>query len=257
VGKPKSVKKFLPEFLAARLDAEKRYGLRLTLFALAIVLATLPFGLLLKAVVDRNPRLQSFDTALSEHLYGWTRGQEILVLILKVLSFLGKPLWFYILIGGVSIYLFRLKRIRLMTFLIATTAGGGIVDTIIKVAVNRGRPEVEIPLIHAVGKSFPSGHAMTSTIAYGALLLIFMPLVPRRWRPTALGATVLLVLAIGFSRLALGVHFVTDVIGGYVLGLSWLIAATAAFSIWRQERGRKPVEVKEGVEPEAARDLKP
>ena len=251
------MKTLLPGFVADRLDAEKRYGLRLTLFAISIVLATLPFGLLLKAVVDKDPELQSFDTALSERLYGWTRGKEALITVLKVISFMGKPLWFYILIGAVSIYLFRSKRVRLMIFLIASTLGGGIIDTIIKVAVNRGRPEVEIPLIDAIGKSFPSGHAMTSTIAYGALLLIFMPVIARAFRPLAIGATVCLVLLIGFSRLALGVHFLTDVIGGYVLGLSWLIASTAAFSIWRTETGKKAIEVVEGVEPEAAKDLKP
>jgi membrane-associated phospholipid phosphatase len=48
---------------------------------------------------------------------------------------------------------------------------------------------------------------------------------------------------------------VTDVLGGYVLGLAWLAASTAAFSTWRVERGRAPVEVTEGLEPEAASDL--
>jgi undecaprenyl-diphosphatase len=67
-----------------------------------------------------------------------------------------------------------------------------------------------------------------------------------------LAGAVLLVAAICFSRLALGVHFITDVVGGVVLGLAWLAASTAAFSIWRVERGRPPVQVKEGVEPEAA-----
>ena len=56
---------------------------------------------------------------------------------------------------------------------------------------------------------------------------------------------------------ALGVHYISDVLGGYVLGLAWLAASTAAFSIWRVERGRRPVEPIEGLEPEAATDLRP
>ena len=56
----------------------------------------------------------------------------------------------------------------------------------------------------------------------------------------------------GLSRLSLGVHFLSDVLGGFVLGLAWLAASTAAFSIWRSEQRKKPVDVMEGVEPEVA-----
>ena len=124
-----------------------------------------------------------------------------------------------------------------------------------KVAVNRPRPSVLDPIISAHGKSFPSGHAMSSTVVYGALLLVFLPMVPRRWRPAAIGGTVLLVALIGFSRLGLGVHYLSDVLGGYVLGLAWLAVSTAAFSIWRAQRGKPPVHVTEGLAPEAAADL--
>jgi membrane-associated phospholipid phosphatase len=111
------------------------------------------------------------------------------------------------------------------------------------------------PVATAHGKSFPSGHAMSSTFVYGSLLLVFLPVVRRRVRPILFGLTVVLVAAIGFSRLALGVHYITDVVGGVVLGLAWLAASTAAFSTWRVERGRPPVDVTEGLEPEAAEDL--
>jgi len=67
---------------------------------------------------------------------------------------------------------------------------------------------------------------------------------------------VLLVGAIGFTRLALGVHYISDVLGGVVLGLAWLAASTAAFSTWRLERGRPAVDPMEGLEPEAAADLR-
>jgi membrane-associated phospholipid phosphatase len=121
--------------------------------------------------------------------------------------------------------------------------------------VDRARPSLEDPVATAHGKSFPSGHAMSSTFVYGALLLVFLPVIGRRYRPLVIGGAVLLVLAIGFTRLALGVHYITDVVGGIVLGLAWLAASTAAFSIWRVERGDPPVDVAEGLEPEAAEDL--
>jgi membrane-associated phospholipid phosphatase len=250
------VKKLLPEFIADRLDPNQRYGLRLTLLALAIALVAVPFGLLLEAVVHKDKELQEIDTALSEQLFGWVSKKEVVVAVLKFLSFLGKPLWFWIVVGAAGIYLFKVGRIRLLAFLLIATVGGGVVDTIVKVAVNRSRPELEDPLIEAFGKSFPSGHAMTSIITYGALLLIFMPAIPKRWRVPAVGMGVTLVASIGFSRLALGVHYLSDILAGYALGLAWLVASTAAFSIWQQEKGRKPVEPLKGVEPAAARDLK-
>lgn len=134
--------------------------------------------------------------------------------------------------------------------------GGGIVDTIVKVAVDRPRPELEFPLATAFGKSFPSGHAMSSTVTYGALLLVFLPVVHRRLRAPAFVLTLGLVLVIGAARLLLGLHFVTDVLGGYVLGLAWLAGSAAAFSIWRKEEGKPTVGVSEGLEPEAAEDLR-
>jgi undecaprenyl-diphosphatase len=66
-------------------------------------------------------------------------------------------------------------------------------------------------------------------------------------------ATIVLVLAIGASRVLLGVHFVSDVVGGWVLGLAWLIGAVAVFEIWREEEGGPPVQpLEEGVEPGVA-----
>jgi undecaprenyl-diphosphatase len=59
-----------------------------------------------------------------------------------------------------------------------------------------------------------------------------------------------MVLAIGFSRIALGVHYLSDVLGGYVLGAAWVAAMAALFNALRVERGRRPVDVREGLEPE-------
>jgi membrane-associated phospholipid phosphatase len=243
--------KTLPASVRRRLDPDARYGLRLSLFALAFLLVAIPFGLLLDQVKN-NRGLVRLDTSAANHLHGWVRGSDELVRNLKVLTFFGSPVWFYIIVIPAVIWLWRKGHPRLAIFLVVTTLGGGLVDTVVKEAVNRARPSLTDPVATAHGKSFPSGHAMSSTFTYGALLLVFLPVVARRYRPVAVGAAALLVVAICFSRLALGVHFITDVVGGVVLGLAWLAASTAAFSIWRVERGRPPVHVSEGVEPEAA-----
>jgi undecaprenyl-diphosphatase len=170
-------------------------------------------------------------------------------------SFLGSPPWLTVMVVAALAYVLRRRRVRLAVFLVATSLTGGLIDTVVKIAVDRDRPSLEAPVATAHGQSFPSGHAMSSTVVYGALLLVLLPALPRGARRPALFLAVVLVLAIGFTRLALGVHYISDVLGGYVLGLAWLTASTAAFSVWRVERGRAPVDPLEGLEPEAAADL--
>jgi undecaprenyl-diphosphatase len=245
----------LPDAVRRRFDPAERYGLRVTLFAIAVVLVAVPFGILLEQVVRSGPLLR-VDKGVADAFHRWAVGLGPGAITgIKVVSDLGRPPTLTVLAGLGALYVIRHGRLRLALFLVTTAILGGLVDTAVKVLVNRPRPVFEDPLAHALGKSFPSGHAMSSTVVYGALLLVFLPAVPRRARPGVVAATVALVLAIGASRLALGVHFLSDVLGGYVLGLAWLCASVAAFRVWRTERGRPPAPVLAGVEPEAAADL--
>jgi undecaprenyl-diphosphatase len=245
----------LPESLRRRLNPDERYGLRVTLFAIAIVLVTVPFATLVFQVVAKGP-LTELDGSVANRLNDWVHNSPAAVRALEGISNIGKPITLFVLVTAAVLYLLWRRRIRLALYLVVTSAGGGLVDTAVKILVNRPRPVVDHPIATALGKSFPSGHAMSATVTYGALALVFLPALPRRWRPVALCGVVLLVLAIGTSRLFLGVHFVSDVVGGFVLGLAWLAASTAAFSIWRREEGKKPVELTEGLEPEAGPALR-
>ena len=238
-----------PGFVAHRLDPEARYGLRVTLFAAAFLLVAVPFGWLLNQV-ESNGALVDLDTGGANALHEWALRSDGAVGLLRAVTFLGAPPWLFVTVVVGTVLLARAGRWRLAVFLVVTTALGGLLDTAVKMAVNRPRPSLLDPIVFAHGKSFPSGHAMSSTIVYGSLLLVFLSNVPRRWRPAAIAGTGLLVAVIGFSRLALGVHFLSDVLGGCVLGLAWLAASTAAFGIWRRERGGPPLDPVEGLEPE-------
>lgn len=251
LGKPGSVKTTPNSWIKARLDPTQRYGLRLTLFTLAFLLVAVPFGLLLDQVM-REGSLIKVDTAAANHLHAWIRESSAWVFVMEAISFLGDPIWFYAVGAVVCLVLWRMSRKRLLAFFLATTLGGGLVDTVVKVVVDRDRPSLEDPVASAHGQSFPSGHSMSSVVFYGAILLIFMPFIAKRLRFPAIAGAAVLCLAIGFSRLALGVHYITDVLGGFALGLAWLTLSVAAFSTWREERGRKPVEAVRGLEPEAA-----
>ena len=86
-------------------------------------------------------------------------------------------------------------------------------------------------------------------VAAAVLLLVFLPLLRRAWRALAIAAAVAWVLAIGFARITLGVHYVSDVLAGYALGAAWVAAMIAVFNAWRRERGRPPADPAQGLEP--------
>ena len=243
--------KGLPDWAQRRLDPNQRYGLRVTLFLIATVLVLVPFSLLTVQVLNDGP-LTRTDTHLAEVIHEEVRESDALVTASTVVSFLGVPGWFFLIIGLTVLWLWRRGDRRLAVFLTVTNLLGGVIDTIVKVVVDRPRPEFDEPIAHAMGKSFPSGHTMATTVGYGSLLLVFMPFIPTRVRPWAIVAYLVWVAAMGASRLGLGVHYLSDTLGGFVLGLAWLCMSTAAFSIWRTERRKRPVEVMEGVEPEVA-----
>lgn len=225
--------------------------MRVTLFALATLLVMVPFSFLLVQVTSEGP-LTKTDTEVAESWHEIFAASEALATTAKVVSFFGVPVWFWLTIGGAALFFWRRGSKRLAIFLVVTNILGGLIDTVVKVVVNRPRPELADPIVHAFGKSFPSGHTMASTVGYGSLLLAFIPLMPKKWRWPLIAAYFVIVALVGASRLALGVHFVSDVIGGFVLGLAWLAMSTAAFSIWRTERGKPAIHVTEGAEPEAA-----
>jgi undecaprenyl-diphosphatase len=229
----------------------RRWQTREALLGVAVALIGIPFGLLLHEVTTDGP-LTSLDDRVARWLHarivddGW---QET---VLRAISYTGKPLFLFVLVGLPVIWLWRRRANRLAWFLAVVSLGGSQINLAIKAAVGRPRPVLDEPIATAFGKSFPSGHSMSSLVCYGALAVVFLPWVAPRWRRPVVVATALWVAAIGFSRMALGVHFLSDVLGGYVLGTAWLVGSIALFETWRVERGRRPTDVlEEGLEPEA------
>ncbi|HVE64321.1 MAG TPA: phosphatase PAP2 family protein [Mycobacteriales bacterium] len=245
----------LPAAVRRRLDPEARFGLRLSLALVGLILVAVPFAALLISV-RRDGVLLDLDRSVATGLHGWLRDHDTTATGLKVVSAIGTFAGLGTLVIVAAGVLLRSGRRRLLAFLLATTVGGWVLNNAVKLAVGRQRPTFDDPLATARGLSFPSGHAMSSTVVLGALLMVFLPaLRPSRRTPVVL-ATAGLVLLIGFTRLALGVHYLTDVVAGLVLGGAWLALCVAAFSVWRVERGRRPVDPLEGLEPEASGALR-
>jgi membrane-associated phospholipid phosphatase len=93
-------------------------------------------------------------------------------------------------------------------------------------------------------------------VAYAVLLLVFLPVLHGARRRIGVGVAALMVLGIGLSRVALGVHYVPDVLAGYVLGAAWATAMIASFNVWRRTKGLPSAGPDEGLEPEHADRLR-
>jgi undecaprenyl-diphosphatase len=114
-------------------------------------------------------------------------------------------------------------------FLLLSVVGATQVNPALKDLFSRPRPLPSDPSLTFSGSGFPSGHAMTATVVYGALLMIYISNESRRdRRAVAIGATATLVATVAATRIYLGAHYLTDVIGGIACGVMWLMISDAA-----------------------------
>jgi membrane-associated phospholipid phosphatase len=237
---------------------ERRFGARALLAGLALALVAVPFALLLFLVEDKWRPLADVDAGVRDDLHGYAVAHGPFVTAMRALSDAGSTLVYLAVFCAVVGWLLWRRLPRLAVFVLVTVAGSSLLNQIVKTVVDRARPVLPHPVAHANGKSFPSGHAQAAIVAAAVLVLVFLPVLRGAWRPVAVTAAILWVLAVGFSRVALGVHYVSDVLAGYVLGAAWVAAMTASFNTWRAERGRRRTDpLDEGLEPEAAASLDP
>lgn len=122
---------------------------------------------------------------------------------------------------------------RGQAMLVAVVAvGAGVLVAVLKASIGRTRPPVNFRLVIETNPSFPSGHALASAAIIGVLAVVFLPrIVGRRLRMVLTVAAVLLVGLIGFSRAYLGVHWPTDVLGGWLIASAWLILCLTVRSL--------------------------
>ncbi|GIF01209.1 phosphatase PAP2 family protein [Paractinoplanes rishiriensis] len=191
----------------------ERFGLRLSAGLAGVVIAGAAFGLLLALVRVQWPPLTDLDRDVAARLNALVADSKITVNVLRsTTEFGGRNLLMLVLLVG-TIYLLVRRQPRLAVYAVVTSVGALILDPVLKLLVERLRPVVDVPVATAPGPSFPSGHALGSIVSYGVLLLIFLPTTPRRHRTFVVAVVAVLVVLVGVSRVALGVHYVTDVLG--------------------------------------------
>jgi undecaprenyl-diphosphatase len=203
------------------------FGLALSVLSLAL------FWNVTENVVEGDT-IVMVDTALANQLHAQATPLGTSAYI--VISWLGSE--GLVALGvGASLWFIARRQWFHLTFWLIALAGGFLLNTLIKQLIGRPRPVFTDPLVLALSYSFPSGHSMASLIAYGMVAyFLWFALPNRRARIVLVFAAVLLIILIGISRMALGVHYLSDVVGGFAAGGIWLGMCIAAMNLWKRRR---------------------
>jgi undecaprenyl-diphosphatase len=223
----------LKSFIKARFARGEYLGLHLTIGFLISALGLWIFLAVTEDVLHNDP-LTQFDLTLLDWLqaHHGAAGDQVF----RAISALGSPLVLITVALGVAVFFVISKQGLLLEGWVLAFLGGALLNNVLKSVIHRPRPYAGAGLYQ--GWSFPSGHAMVSLIAYGMLGYILIILGPRsrRARLAIVGCATLLVLAIGLSRLYLGAHYVSDVVGGYAAGMLWLSTCISGLEVTRRWR---------------------
>jgi undecaprenyl-diphosphatase len=185
------------------------------------------FGLVLqRAFVDNGP------TTFDAHVTRWfvDHRSDALTSVMRALTWLGSS-WVIVPLTGIVVTVLALRySVVLAVYVALAVAGASLLSTLAKRIVGRDRPPEWVRLAHITSSSFPSGHATQAAATYLALAVIACCFVHRaRLRVLIWGAAGVVIVLVGVSRVYLGVHWATDVLGGWLLGAVWVGGLSVVF----------------------------
>jgi membrane-associated phospholipid phosphatase len=226
---------------------------RLLAGALAMVASAVPVVLLALLVRDAADPLVRFDQRVLRVTTGWTLRHDWLRSAAEVGAIVLHPWVFRVSVLVAAVVLWRRHATSAALWGASTMVVGTLLGAGLKLLVSRARPALDDPVVTATGFSFPSGHALNAALGVSLLTALLWRPASRRGRRTLLvGVGVLLVVLTGFDRLLLGVHFPSDVLAGWVVGVLVVVSSWVAFGPVMRERARRGAEqaVEEGAAPD-------
>ena len=206
------------------------------LLAGIIVFATMTLVL---GEISENIRNHEPMTVVDAQLSSWLHSHQspALTQVMFVVTFLGSGAAASSIAGLFGLYLLWRRRFYWLAAFLSSVVGGILLNRILKYAFQRPRPYFVDPILSLTSYSFPSGHTMTATVLYGGVAA-YCCTTTSDWRCRALiifSASLLIVL-VAFSRIYLGAHYLSDVLGALAEGLAWLsLCLTMVYSIWRRQ----------------------
>lgn len=163
---------------------------------------------------------QSFDDAVIRWM-GAHHTHSLDAVMLEVTA-LGTGTVVLMIVAVAALFLVLTSHKYSAALLLASTAGGIVLNGLLKIGFDRPRPAIFLPQVQTVSSSFPSGHAMSAAIVYTTVAYLAARLHKRRWaRWLVMSAAFVVIAMISISRLYLGVHYPSDVVAGLAIGLAW------------------------------------
>ncbi|MFD0049688.1 phosphatase PAP2 family protein [Actinomycetes bacterium NPDC127524] len=192
------------------------------------IFSIIVFGLI--SIFVHGDKVKGFDDSIISFVQGFEAPS--LTVIMKFFSWIGSTEIVAILSIVILLVLYKFLHHRLELILfIAVIGGTAVLNQVLKMLFHRSRPSLH-RLADAQGFSFPSGHSMEAVALYGVLAFLLWRHIPSAWGRRILAfLSVCMILAIGISRIYLGVHYPSDVIGAYFASIFWLTV-----SIWIFQR---------------------
>ena len=210
---------------------------RLVVAFVVTAVVTVAVVLLAFAVTSGWQPIRSIDIGVSDHVHVWAVAHPTVVTAFSFVSDALAPWVLRAVAAGLVVTLVVRRKRRLALWIAVTALVGSLLGLAIKVAVGRARPSFADPVATAGGYAFPSGHALTSFVILGVAVLAVLPVLPERLRRPVWICAGCAVVLVGTSRVILGVHYVTDVVGAWVVGAGVLAVTTIMFDPWRRGRG--------------------
>ncbi|HTH65839.1 MAG TPA: phosphatase PAP2 family protein [Gemmatimonadales bacterium] len=166
--------------------------------------------------------------------------QPAMTVLLSTVTWFGGMVGEAVSVAVVAVLLLVRKQRASAIFLMVTAATGGLLNTALKMIFARARPDMASALAVARWYSYPSGHAMASFITFGALAYLALRL-PWPWlsKSAALAIALTMVVLVGVSRVYLGVHWASDIAGGWSAGTVWLVTAVVSYEMLLRLRQRR------------------